>query len=38
MYLNGDKIAVPRGKAKDKSYDGTAHVNRAYHGMLLPKP
>lgn len=38
MYLNGDKIAVPRGKAKGKSYDGTAHVNRAYHGMLIPKP
>lgn len=38
MYLNGDKIAVPRGKAKGKSYDGTAHVNRAYNGMLLPKP
>ena len=38
MYLNGDKVAVPRGKAKDKGYDGTAHINRAYHGMLLPKP
>lgn len=38
MYLNGDKIAVPRDKTKGKSYDGTAHINRAYHGMLLPKP
>ena len=38
MYLNGDKIAVPRGKAKGKSYDGTAHINRAYNGMLFPKP
>lgn len=38
MFLNGDKIAVPRGKAKSKGYDGTAHVNRAYHGMLIPKP
>lgn len=38
MYLNGDKIAVPRDKTKGKSYDGTTHINRAYHGMLIPKP
>ena len=38
MYLNSDKIAIPKPGSKAKSYDGTAHVNRAYHGMLLPKP
>jgi len=38
MYLNGDKIAIPKPGSKAKSYDGTTHVNRAYHGMLLPKP
>lgn len=38
MYLNGDKIAVPKQYSKSKGYDGTAHINRAYHGMLLPKP
>ena len=38
MYLNGDKTAVPKPHSKAKSYDGTAHINRAYHGMLFPKP
>ena len=38
MYLNQDKTAVPKQRSKAKSYDGTAHINRAYHGMLLPKP
>lgn len=38
MYLNSDKTAVPKPHSKAKSYDGTAHINRAYHGMLFPKP
>lgn len=38
MYLNSDKIAIPKPGSKAKSYDGTTHVNRAYYGILLPKP
>ena len=38
MYLNGDKIAVPNQNGKQKGDDGSAHINRAYNGMLFPKP
>lgn len=38
MYLNGDKIAVPNQNGKQKGDDGSAHINRAYNGMLIPKP
>ena len=38
MYLNGDKIAVPNQHGKQKGDDGSAHINRAYNGMLIPKP
>lgn len=38
MYLNSEKIAVPHQNKKQKSEDGSTHVNRAYNGMLIPKP
>lgn len=38
MYLNGDKIAVPNQNGKQKGDDGSVHINRAYNGMLIPKP
>jgi hypothetical protein len=38
MYLNSEKIAVPRQNKKQKSEDGSTHINRAYNGMLIPKP
>ena len=38
MYLNGDKIAVPNQHGKQKGEDGSTHINRAYNGMLIPKP
>ena len=38
MYLNGDKIAVPNQHGKQKGDDGSIHINRAYNGMLIPKP
>ena len=38
MYLNKNEVAVPKSRLKNKGYDGTAHINRAYNGMLLPRP
>lgn len=38
MYLNSEKIAVPRQNKKQKGDDGSTHINRAYNGMLIPKP
>lgn len=38
MYLNGDKVAVPNQHGKQKGEDGSTHINRAYNGMLIPKP
>lgn len=38
MYLNGDHIAVPNQNGKQKGDDGSTHINRAYNGMLIPKP
>lgn len=38
MYLNGDKVAVPNQNGKQKGDDGSLHINRAYNGMLIPKP
>lgn len=38
VFLNKEQVAMPKSNLPQKSSDGSTHINRAYNGMLLPKP